>query len=184
MPYPKARPIEASVRSQKILEQIVRRQSAAQWLVTRAKIILKALAGESNSQISRAVGLDRNGVRSWRQRWIEANERRRVLEAEHEQDDKELEAFLIESLSDQYRSGAPPTFSAEQVVQIIAIACEDPANSGYPISHWTPKEVAAEAIKRGVVTRISERQVGRFLKRGGLETASESLLVEHQGKRP
>ena len=166
MPYPKARPIEASVRSQKILEQIVRRQSAPQWLVTRGRIILKALAGQSNSQIAIEVGLDRNCVSTWRQRWLEASARRRVIEAEHEQDDKELEACIIGSLQDAYRSGTPPTFSAEQVVQIIAIACEDPTASGYAVSHWTPKEVAAEAVKRGIAESISERQVGRFLKRG------------------
>jgi transposase len=57
--------------------------------------------------------------------------------------------------------------TAEQIVQIVAISCEDPQLSGVPISHWTPKEVAAAAIQRGIVTRISERQVGRFLKRGG-----------------
>ena len=164
MPYPQAIPIEASARSQKILDQITRRQNAPHGLVTRARIILKALAGQSNSQISREVGLDRNCVRTWRQRWLEASERRQVIEAEHEQDDREVEVFIIESLQDNYRSGAPPTFSAEQVVHIIALACEDPAASGYPISHWTPREVAAEAVKRGIVKSISERQVGRFLK--------------------
>jgi len=184
MPYPQATPIEASTGSQAILQQIVRRQNAPQWLVTRARIILKALAGQSNSQIAIEVGLDRNCVRTWRQRWLEDSERRRAIEAEHEQDDKELEACIIGSLQDAYRSGTPPTFSAEQVVQIIAIACEDPAASGYAVSHWTPKEVAVEAIKRGIVASISERQVGRFFKRGSIETASESLLVEHQGKRP
>jgi hypothetical protein len=48
----------------------------------------------------------------------------------------------------------------------VAIACEDPQASGYPISHWTAKEIAAEAVKRGIVESISVRQVGRFLKRG------------------
>ena len=164
MPYPQATAIEASPRSQKILGQIVRRQSAPQWLVTRARIILKALAGQSNSQISREVGLDRNGVRTWRQRWLEAHEKRQALEAAPEQDEQALECFIIDNLSDRYRSGAPPTFSAEQVVQIVALACEEPQASGYPVSHWTPKEVAAEAVKRGIVESISERQVGRFLK--------------------
>jgi putative transposase len=165
VPYPKATPIEASERSQQILGTIVRRQTAPLWLVTRAKIIVKALEGKSNTVIAQELGGDRLTVRLWRERWHEHAERRAALEEETD-NEKELEAFIIDSLRDAYRSGTPPTFSAEQVVQIVALACEDPQASGYPVSHWTPKEVAAEAIKRGIVESISERQVGRFLKRG------------------
>jgi len=32
------------------------------------------------------------------------------------------------------------------------------------LSHWTPRELAAEVILRGVVKTISARHVGRFLK--------------------
>ena len=71
--------------------------------------------------------------------------------------DQELERFIIDSLRDKYRSGAPPTFRAQQVVQIVAIACEEPTASGYPISHWTPQDIAVEAIKRGIVESISVR---------------------------
>jgi putative transposase len=165
MPNPKATPIEASERSQQILAAIVRRQTAPLWLVTRAKMVIKALEGKSNTVIAQELGLDRLTVRLWRERWHENAERRAALE-EGADNEKELEALIIDSLRDAYRSGTPPKFSAEQVVQMVALACEDPQANGYPVSHWTPKEVAAEAIKRGIVESISERQVGRFLKRG------------------
>ena len=55
------------------------------------------------------------------------------------------------------RPGAPATFSAEQWCQIIALACEPPEASGRPISHWTPRELADEACKRGIVATISKR---------------------------
>jgi putative transposase len=165
MPYPKATPIEASERSQRILATIVRRQTAPLWLVTRAKIIVKAIEGKANTAIAKELELDRITVRLWRERWHEHAARRAALE-EGADNEREVEAFIIDSLRDAYRSGTPPKFSAEQVVQIVALACEDPSASGYPVSHWTPKEVAAEAIKRGIVESISERQVGRFLKRG------------------
>jgi hypothetical protein len=58
------------------------------------------------------------------------------------------------------------------------VACEDPQESGRPVTHWTPQELADEAIKRGIVTSISPRSVGRFLKGGGLEAPSEPLLAE------
>jgi hypothetical protein len=60
----------------------------------------------------------------------------------------------------------------------MAIACEPPESSGRPISHWTPGEIAAEAIKRGIVETISERHVGRFLKSGRPQAPSKSLLAQ------
>ena len=44
----------------------------------------------------------------------------------------------------------------------MALACTLPADSERSISHWTPREGAAEAMKRGIVETISERHVGRF----------------------
>jgi len=60
----------------------------------------------------------------------------------------------------------------------MALACEPPEHSERPISHWTPRELAAEAIKRGIVETISERHVGRFLKAGRSQTTSEALLAQ------
>ncbi len=75
-------------------------------------------------------------------------------------------------LSDEQRPGGPAKFSLEQIVQIVAVACEQPATSGRPISHWTPTEIAQEVVKRGIVQEISPRSVARFLKRGNTATAS------------
>ena len=63
-------------------------------------------------------------------------------------------------------------FTAYQVTQIIAMACEQPQGSGYPISQWSGEELAAAAIQRGIVETISARSVQRFLKRSRLETPS------------
>jgi len=50
----------------------------------------------------------------------------------------------------------------EQVVEIVAQ--ETPEASSASRRHWTPAELAVEAVKRGIVERISVRSVGRFLK--------------------
>jgi len=84
------------------------------------------------------------------------------------------------ALQDAMRPGAPATFRAEQWCQIIALACEPPEASGRPISHWTPRELADEARKRGMVTTLSERHVGRFLKSGRAQTAQKPLLAEYR----
>jgi putative transposase len=156
-----AKPVQINEQEEQILRQIIRQPTQPQWLVTRSKIILDAAAGMSISQQSRELGLVRNAIAHWREKWEHQREARQVGAEKGE-----LRESIVGQLPDDERSGAPATFTAEQVVQIIAVACEDPPTSGYPISHWTPKEVAQEVVKRGIVPSISIRQVGRFLKRG------------------
>ena len=43
--------------------------------------------------------------------------------------------------------------------RLVVIECVD---SGRPVTHWTPRELADEVIKRGIVPSISARHVGRF----------------------
>ena len=56
--------------------------------------------------------------------------------------EKEFMTLVMDVLSDAQRPGTPATFTPEQIVQIIAVACEDPSESGRPITHWTPRELA------------------------------------------
>jgi len=157
----KAKAVTVSEAERAILEQIIRQTTSAQGLVKRSQIILDAAAGADITAQARQMSMARNSIQKWRERWEAQREQRAVAQ----QPDK-LRAAIEQTLADAPRSGAPATFSAEQIVQIVAIACETPQASGYPVSHWTPKEVTEEVLKRGIVARISERQVGRFLKRG------------------
>jgi putative transposase len=75
-----------------------------------------------------------------------------------------LEAAIEDVLSDNPRSGCPATFAPEQIARIIAVACEPPADSGRPVTHWSPTELAEEVVARGIVPSISVRHIGRFLK--------------------
>ncbi len=81
---------------------------------------------------------------------------------------------MIERLQDAERSGGPSTFSLEQILQLFAIACEQPEDYGRPISHWTPRELADEVSKQGIVETISPRHVGRLL--------AEADLKPHQSQ--
>jgi putative transposase len=172
-----AESVNVGEKAKGLLKQIIRQQNTPQWLVTRATIILRAAAGQSNSQIARELGSTRNPVIKWRRRWRENSE---VLAAMEEEGvgDKELRQSIESSLADAPRSGAPPTFTAEQIVQIVAVSCEKPEQMGRPVTHWTPGELADEVVKRGIVKSISPRQVGRFLKGGRPEAASDALLAE------
>lgn len=83
-----------------------------------------------------------------------------------------LKERIMNVLSDEFRRGSQPKFSVEQIVQIVAMACEDPGQSERPVTHWTPRELGLEAVKRGIVEQISPRSVGRFLKWGNSQTPS------------
>jgi putative transposase len=162
---PTTSPITANPRVRKLLEQIIRHKHNKAILVERAKVILKLLDGSNNTQAAKVLGLHRGTTRDWRRRWLEAQWDLQQAEAliPLEDDDALLEV-IEEILEDLPRSGTPTKFSPEQIVQIIAVGCEDPQASGYTISHWTPSDLAREVVKRGIVESISARSVGRFLK--------------------
>jgi putative transposase len=146
-------------------------------LVRRILILLALAANPCLQTTARDLGLNRISVRLWRDRWRAAAE---VL-AQAEKDnlpDPQLLGLIQEILDDAPRPGGPATFSPEQIVQIVAVACEPPEKSGRPISHWTHRELADELKKRQIVKDIAPRSVGRFLKTGRLAAPSQPLLAQ------
>jgi putative transposase len=176
----KPSPITASPRVRMLLERNSRSRQVPAWLSKRSSLILKMVDGANNTEAAGELGWQRETAGLWRQRWLEAAPALEQLEREavlSEGAETTLAAGLAESLKDQPRPGTPATFSPHQIVGIIAVACEDPKLSGYPISHWTPGDLRREIIKRDIVQEISARQVGRFLKRGQPQAPSVALLA-------
>jgi transposase len=161
MPGPKPPVVRLSPDERQELEQLTRAHKTAQQLVLRARIILRLADGRNAPETAQQLGTTRKTVRLWRRHWFARATRP-----------------IIERLYDAERPGAPATFTAEQWCHIMALACEPPALSGRPISHWTARELADEAVKRGIVPRISTRHVGRFLKAGGAETPPKPVLAQ------
>jgi putative transposase len=137
------------------LEALLRQHSSPQQLVLRARIVLACAQELNNAQVARELGVSIDAARLWRRRWLETAPA-----------DPEGAPDVAARLHDGPRPGAPGRFTAEQFCQLIAMGCEIPAGSDRPISHWTPREIADEAQKRGIVDHISPRHVGRLLKRG------------------
>ena len=175
MSGPQPVPLSVTPAQQTVLERLLRQHTCPQALVRRGKIVLAAATGQRNEQIARQLHCSPTTVRLWRSRWAEAQAHLLAVEA----DERELPAAIASVLADEERPGAPDTFTAEQIVQIIALACAPPSDSQRPIDAWTPRELADEAIKRKIVSTISARSVGRFLKAGPTQTASKSLLAKH-----
>lgn len=161
-----ATPIHLSEVHRQELEAIVRKRTAPHQLVTRATIILLAAQGKGVRATARELRVARATVQAWRQRWLSAPGA----------------ASVAPRLADEPRPGRPATYTAEQICAIVALACERPADSARPTSHWTQQELADEAMKRGVVAFVSQRSVGRFLKRSRSETASGSRLADAQAR--
>jgi putative transposase len=136
------------------LEALVRRHTTPQQVALRARLILAAATGANNTQIGAQIGLSRESVRLWRERWVAG------------QDIPLADLPVEDRLADAPRPGAPRRFSAEQLCQITELACAAPQTLGRPITQWTSREVAAEILARGIVDRISPRHAARLLKRG------------------
>jgi transposase len=124
------------------LRAVVRKASAQQRQVLRARIVLAAAAGVSNAGIAAAVGVCADTVRKWRKRFCDSG---------------------IKGLVDLPRSGRPRTFAAEAVAEVKALACELPSWSGLPLTRWSCPELAREAISRGIVEQVSASTVRRWL---------------------
>lgn len=172
----KAAKIQVTERQCEILEEIVASRTAAVRLVQRAKIVLLAFAKHNNEEIGEIVGLNPQQASVWRKRWrddwqrlisIECNEPRSTLK-------NEIETLL----ADKPRKGRASQFTPEQQAAIVAIACENPdEESERPISQFTAREIADEAVKREIVPSISRTTVWSFLKSGRCSTASKQVLA-------
>lgn len=177
MPTPLPPQVKLSTRQRAILQSIARSRTNPFRLVLRAKIILEMDAGAYNDQIARKMNINRETVRYWRATFLSLTSKLERAESESESDSA-LRLLIEEGLTDKPRAGAPATFTAQQICQIVAVGCENPAESNRPISQWTPRELADEVIKRKIVQSISVRSVGRFLKSGGFEAAQGRVLDE------
>ena len=164
MPGPKPPGISLTEEQRNELERLVRARTTGQQLVVRARIVLLAAEGLSTEEVARRLHLDSDAVRQWRARW------------------RERTGSVVERLADAPKSGRPARITPEQICQIIALACEIPADSDRPISQWSARELADEIMRRGIVDLISPRHAGRLLKRGRSQAPPDPLLA-HPGSQ-
>lgn len=162
-----------------ILEKITRCYTNPYWLVLRARIVLHAATGANDSEIARRLDTTPDTTGKWKERWLEAEPRLIAAETEN-LDEKVLIGLVEEALSDAARSGAPNTFTPEQLTQVVAVACEDPRESNREISHWTRRELADEMMERKIVDTISPRHVGRILDEADLKPHLSRYWLNNQ----
>jgi transposase len=131
-----------------VLEARVRRPTAQQREVIRARIVLAAADGEQNITIAGRLGVAVNTVSKWRKRFVQEG----------------LGGLGIAS----GRAGRAASPSAV-VVEVKAIACELPATRGVPLGRWSLAELREEVITTGLIDQVSVSTLWRWLAEDALK---------------
>ena len=156
-----AAPIVLSCEERMELGRLIRASSTPQQVALRARMMVLADEGLRIVETAARLGVWRKTVSQWRSRW-----RSRWRSGSG--------GSVLERLSDAPRSGVPARITPEQVCAIVALACEPPSQSGLPVTHWSQQELADEAMRRGIVDKVSQRSVGRFLKKNRTSSRTAS----------
>ena len=112
----------------------------------RAKIILLASQGERVGQIAQQLGIGADTVRLWLKRF---------------------NAEGLPGLADLPRSGKPPTYTQEQVGEVIAAALTHPQSLGLPFGCWTLDRLEAYLNEEQDIP-IKRSRLGQILLDEGL----------------
>lgn len=175
---PASAAIEMSDRIFNLLVAASNQRTLKRHHYERIGIVLRASnhqgGSRSNGQISRDLSIALNTVKTWRKRWTSAYSAILAYEsglAGEGVSDAALLVKILSYLEDAPRSGAPKTFTLAQTQQIVALACQTPAEYGIEMTTWTHEMLARVAISKGIVETISSRYVGILLKKMPPSTA-------------
>jgi putative transposase len=124
-------PLTVSQAEREELVSIVRSRSMPQALATRARIVLLAADGHSNTDIAKRLGLSMPTVGTWRKRYL---------------------VQRLPGLYDEPRPGGPRSIRDEQVAGLIRKTLKTKPKDG---THWTCRSIAAETkLSKSTVQRV------------------------------
>jgi transposase len=127
-----ASPIELGAADRELLERWVKAPSTPQGVAGRARIVLAAADGESNSEIARRLGLSRPTVIMWRDRFV-----------------AEGPAALGEVKPGR---GRKPQITAEKIAEIVHATTQSTPPGE---THWSCRSMAAaQGVSAATVQRI------------------------------
>jgi transposase len=128
------------------LEALIRRDTAPQRDVLRARIALAVADGRATTEIAATLEVSVPTVCKWRGR---------------------LASSGVEGLMDAARSGRPRELDDATRMELIALACE-PLNNEVDGGRTTPTldEVLERALERGIVEELSRSHLHRILQAG------------------
>jgi transposase len=139
--------------------RLARSRAAPARAVERARIVDLARRGWRVPAIAREVGVGERTARRWLGRFNERGP---------------------DGLSDAGRSGRPPTYTPEEVGEVVATSLTDPRQLGLPFASWTLDRLAAHLNEeRGIA--IKRSRLGEILAAEGLRWRKEEAWF---GERP
>ena len=149
MPLLTADPVTVLPGQREALEQLVRTHSTPQQVALRARIILHAVEGM--------------GVRESARESVSGRRRRGTGAS----------GGGTRTTSARSANGSPicrdqgrrRRYTPEQICAVVAMTCEKPSESERPISQWTQREIADEAIRRGLGAEHLATLSGAFFKK-------------------
>ncbi|MFE7358723.1 IS630 family transposase [Streptomyces sp. NPDC057543] len=148
MPLASAVPVVLTASERHRLKKMAYGHKTPHQARQRATIMLLAARGRPNARIAAQTRLHVDTVRTWRCRFA---------------------AGGLPALADRKRSGRPVSFTALQVAEVKALACQLPAGTGAPLSRWSCPELAREVVARSIAGSISTSTVRRWLKQDALK---------------
>src|ERR1017187_8674012 len=124
-------PLVLTDAERRTLEGWASRRSTAQGLAQRARIVLLCAEGKSNIAVAAELGITRETVGRWRNRFVTAR---------------------FAGLSDEPRPGVPRTITDAQIEEVVVRTLEEvPAGA----THWSKRELARQVgISPASVLRI------------------------------
>ena len=138
-----AQVVKLSKKERESLEALIRRGTAAQRDVVRAKIALMAHDGEMTATIAASLEMSLPTVSMWRGR---------------------VARHGVAGLRETQRPGRPRRIGDVQRLQLLALACEPAEEQGRATP--TLDELCERAAERGVVEQISRSHLQRILQAG------------------
>ena len=133
--------VDLSADERATLVQMVRAGTRGARTLTRARVLLKADDGLTDSDIAAALQVGVATVHRIRQRCVE-------------------EGFAA-ALHDRPRQGGTPKFDTKQHAHLVALACSDPPEG---CTRWTLRLLADRVVELGLAERCSYETIRRALK--------------------
>ena len=123
--------ISLTAMERDLLERLVRRRKVSRGEAQRAEIVLRAADGLNNGAIAEAVGVTRQTVRLWRDRFAERR---------------------LDGLEDEPRPGAPRKIGDDRIEAIVVKTLETKPEDA---THWSTRGMAkASGVSTSSVHRI------------------------------
>src|SRR5918995_6620750 len=155
MPYRRPTALDLSEAERAELQGLSRRRKTAQALALRARIVLRAAEGLSNTAIAAELGVAKHTVGKWRERFA---------------------VRRLEGLRDEPRSGAPRTVTDERVAELLVRTLETAPEDA---THWSTRSMAAACgLSPATVQRVWRAFGLRPHRAEGFQLSSDPEFVE------